>query len=193
MVFSKLLPSGRFGELGTQVAVQSAVFCKVQGCNSVTKIGDISNMKCRLSTSYKYKIPRSFCNLYVFKDLLSRYLSIVGPWVCVNRRVQRLRFLRAGCLCPATLLMSADACMEITTPFFFFFHAEAQPFGMSEAEVAQSSRGCVGGAQMCRARAAGVRGRWALGVTVPPRKSGRLGIFSAVSVKTAVGGKGLYI
>lgn len=102
MVFRKLLLSCNFGEPGIHTMVQSAVFREVQGCNSVTKIGDISNVKYRLSTSYKYKIRRSLCDLYVFKDILSRYHYLVGTWVCVNCRVQRPVFADPGCLYCAT-------------------------------------------------------------------------------------------
>lgn len=133
MVFSKLLSSCNFGEPGIHTVVQSAVFRKVQRCNSVTKIGDISNMKYRLSTSYKYKIPRSLCNLYVFRDILSRYHYNVGTWVCVNCRVQRPIFCRQAAF-TVPLRISADACMEIRSPFFFF-HPERQPFRMSQSEV----------------------------------------------------------
>ena len=126
MVFSKLLSSCNFGEPGIHTMVQSAVFCEV------TKIGDISNMKYRFSTSYKYEIPRSLCNLYVFKDILSRYLHCWNMAVC-KLLSSKTRFCRQAAF-TVPLLISADACMEITSPFFFF-HPEREPFRMSQAEV----------------------------------------------------------
>lgn len=97
--------------------VQYAVFCKVQGCNSVTKIGDISNMKYRLSTSYKYKIPRFLCNLCVFKDILSGYHYTVERWGSVNCWVPRPVFL-PGCLSGAT----PDSCGSLHLDNVFFLH-----------------------------------------------------------------------
>lgn len=49
-----------------------SAFHEVQGCNSVTKTSDISNMKYRLNVSCKYKTPMALCNLSHFKDILSR-------------------------------------------------------------------------------------------------------------------------
>lgn len=63
MVFSKVLSlSCNFGE----------TFHEVQGCNSVTKTGDISNRKYKLNVSYKYKTPMALCNLSHFEDILSK-------------------------------------------------------------------------------------------------------------------------
>lgn len=108
MLFSELLSSCNFGELDTRTVVQSAAFCNVQGCNSATKTGDISNVKYNLSTSYKYKIPRSLCNLYVFQ----RYFIQISPpcWKMGARQLPRpgTRFCRQPpslCRCPAPRML----------------------------------------------------------------------------------------
>lgn len=136
MIFSKLLSSGNFGEPGIHTMVQSAVFRKVQGCNSVTKIGDISSMKYRLSTSYKYKIPRSHCNLYVFKDILSRYHYLLGMWVCVNCRVSKTLFcVKLPLPCHSRFPWMLVWRWRLLASFP---HPEREPFRMSQAEVTRS-------------------------------------------------------
>lgn len=102
--------------------VQYAVFHEVQGSNSVTKIGDFSNMKYRLSTSYKYKIPRFLCNLCGFKDILSRYHYTVERWESVICWVPRPVFL-SGCLSFA----APDSCGFLHLDHVSFpFHPECE-------------------------------------------------------------------
>lgn len=86
------------------------------------------------------------------------------------------------------LLISADACTEIMY-LLFFFHPEREPFRISEAEVRatvmcwRTGTWCPDVLHPCAAGVQHARRRWALGVTVPPRRDCRPCIFWAVTVK----------
>lgn len=94
-------------ETQAYTVVQSAVFRQVQGWNSITKVGDISTVKYGLRTSYKYKIPRALCNLYVFKGILSRFPFCF--WNTGDSDSQSSFQMQAGFTVP--VVTSADACV----------------------------------------------------------------------------------
>lgn len=126
MVFSKCLSLSCHSHFGEPMSA----FHEVQGCNSVTKTSDISNMKYRLNVSYKYKTPMALCILSHFKDILSR--SSRHFWNVCKLCPLQAPGMKAVLTVPSVL--SVDTCKEAMAP--------PQRWAMLDAATQEVGVGC---------------------------------------------------
>lgn len=142
------------------------------------------NIDWALHTNIKYQDPS--VTFMFFKIFYAGIATLLERGVC-KLPSSKTRFCTSAAF-TVPLLVSADACTEIMS-LLFFFHPEREPFRIPEAEVRapvvcwRTGAWCPVVPHPCAAGVRRPRGRWALGVTVPPRRDGRPCIFWAVSVK----------